>query len=363
VFPRSRSPIAVISVCLTIIGCTVVGAAPAFAATRNCTPTDFKGRIGASQGGSLMSLNDQDLDRTLTAARTAGVWALRVDVDWSVIERTRGKQDWANTDRVISAIIAHGICPHALVTYTPLWAADPADQPNSPYFRPKDPNLFAAFARTAATRYRNRIFLWEIWNEPNIVNFYRPKPDVVAYAKLLAASYTAIKSVNPAVGVISGGFAPAVDNGSDIAPITFLRQMYQVGANRYLDAVGMHPYCYPALPNDPSTSSWNAAQQMWPMHDIMNAAGEGWKTIWMTEAGAPTGTAPVAVTEQVQAQTFQILMQAANDVQWLGPAYVYSIRDAGTNPADIEQNFGIVRYDYTPKAAYAVVRQFGSIRP
>lgn len=359
---RHRSRVALYCIVL-MMGASVFAAAPsAPAATRSCVPSDFKGRIGASQGGSLMSLSDQDLSRVLIAARNAGVWTVRVDVDWSYIERTRGRPDWSNTDRVISAVVAHGMCPHGLVAYTPLWAADPQDAPNSVYFRPKDPNQFAAFAKSAATRYRDKVFIWEIWNEPNTINFFKPKPDVLSYGRMLAAAYLAIKSVRQDLGVISGGLAPAVDNGRDIAPITYLRQLYQLGGNQYFDAFGMHPYTYPALPNDPSTASWSAAQQMWPMRDIMVAGGDAHKTIWMTESGAPTGTAPAAVSERVQAQTLQIVMQAAIDVPWLGPAYVYSIRDSGTNKADSEQNFGILNFDFSQKAAYAVVSQYGALR-
>ena len=36
-----------------------------------------------------------------------------------------------------------------------------------------------------------------------------------------------------------------------------------------------------------------------------------------------------------------------------GPLFWYSFRDAGTNPGDIEQNFGLLRYDFSPKPSFA----------
>ena len=87
------------------------------------------------------------------------------------------------------------------------------------------------------------------------------------------------------------------------------------------------------------------------------------KLIWLTEFGAPTGTDPSAVTEAVQAQIIQIALQSAQDTAWMGPAFIYEIRDAGTDPSDREQNFGILRRNFTPKQAYGVVRQVGLSSP
>jgi hypothetical protein len=333
------------------------------AASAACDPANSHGRVGGNGGNPLLFLSDQDLRGELGAARAAGMRYMRVDVDWSHIEPVRGKRDWSNTDRVINAIVAQGMCPLGLVTYTPLWAANSGVQPTGSHFRPSDPDLFTNFANDAATRYQDRVAVWEVWNEPNTVNFWKPAPDVAEYANLLTATYQAIKTVNSSLFVISGGLSPATDGGGDIAPLTFIKGLYAAGANRYFDAFGMHPYSFPALPNNPATAQGSIFQQMWAMRDVMVAGGDTTKEIWPTEFGAPTGTDPVAVTEAVQAQVIQVTLQSAKDTAWMGPAFVYEIRDAGTDPSDREQNFGIVRHDFTAKQAYDVVRQFGSSSP
>lgn len=137
-----------------------------------------------------------------------------------------------------------------------------------------------------------------------------------------------MKSVSSSLGVISAGMAPTTDNGRDIAPLTFLAGMYDAGARGSFDAVGMH-YTYPYLPNDPSTSSFSAAQQMFPMHDIMVSRGDGAKRIWMTEFGAPTGASSRSVTPQTQADTVQIILDAAKGVSWLGPVRLQHPRRGG----------------------------------
>lgn len=355
-----------LSVCvaLAVSGVALVVAGfPTTPTEHGCDGTTAKGRVGASDGDGMLTLSADDLDRTLNAARDAGVWSVRVDVDWSRVEPDRGRQDWSDVDRVVRAVTAHGMCTHGLITYAPAWAANPADHPEGSSFPPSDPNAFGQFARDAAQRYRNDVAVWEVWNEPNTVRFFKPAPNAERYAALLTAAYTAIKSVDAKMTVLSGGLAPAEDNGRDIAPTTFLAGLYAADANRYFDGFAIHPYSYPALPNDATTSTWNTALRMATMHDIMVAGGDGHKPVWITECGAPTGTARVAVTDAAQAETIRIVLRAARDVAWLGPAFVYSIRDDGTDTGDAEQNFGVLRHDFSPKPAYAVLREFASAAP
>ncbi|MCZ4559705.1 cellulase family glycosylhydrolase [Rhodococcus sp. IEGM 1401] len=316
-------------------------------------------RIGVSPGATIGGLSPADLDRELTLARDAGAFAVRLDIDWSAIESTRGRFDWSRTDRVIDAVVAHGMCVHGIIAYTPRWARVAAAV-NDSHSRPANPATFAAFAKTVVQRYQSRIEIWEVWNEPNIVTFFKPAPDVTAYSALIKATYTAIKQVQADSTVLAGGMAPAEDTNGNIAGTTFLSKMYAQGSNKYFDAFNVHPYTWPYLPNDPSTASWNTAMKMWSMRDTMITGGDSGKQIWITEFGAPTGTNPNSVSEQTQADSIGIVLDAVLGNDWLGPAYVYSLRDAGSDTADTEQNFGLVHRDWTPKIAYGRVDAYAA---
>ncbi|WP_238422462.1 cellulase family glycosylhydrolase [Gordonia sp. 'Campus'] len=354
--PRTvRSALAYACIVVAALTTVVLVRNDAHAAPAACSLAAGDHKVAASPGASLLSASDADLDRELSVAEDLGMWAVRIDVDWSVVEPRRGQRNWAPIDRVVNAVVAHGMCPLGLVTYTPLWAARAGDFPRNSHYRPADPQVFASFAAAAAQRYSASIAVWEIWNEPNLANYWLPRANSTEYGRLLAASYSAIKRAVPGTAVISGGLAPGTDNGRDIAPLTFVRNLYQSGFNDSLDALGVHPYTYPALPNDPAAASWSTAARMWDMRDVMVAAGDGDKSIWMTEFGAPTGTGTNAVSEDVQAQSIAIAMGAQNDAPWLGPLFVYSLRDAGTDPNNLEHNFGLVRRDWTPKQAYTML--------
>ena len=131
--------------------------------------------------------------------------------------------------------------PLGLLLHTPAWAR--VAGANDLEGAPNDPIQFATFAKAAATRYLGMVPAWEVWNEQNTT--WKPAPNVNAYAAVLATAYNAIKSVNSNLFVLAGGLAAADNIGTDIAPITFMNGLYAAGANKYFDALAMHPYAYP----------------------------------------------------------------------------------------------------------------------
>ncbi|WP_377450890.1 hypothetical protein [Rhodococcoides fascians] len=96
--------------------------------------------------------------------------------------------------------------------------------------------------------------------------------------------------------------------------------------------------------------------QMHQAYVTMAANGDGGKKIWITELGAPTGNGPMAVSEDAQAAIIGSSLNKASTLPYIGPVFVHSLRDSGTDPADSEQNFGLLRADFTHKPAFDVVR-------
>lgn len=309
--------------------------------------------IGVATGAPIMYLPDAELDRELDAIRDVGARWIRIDMDWSVIEPTRGQQNWAVTDRVVDRARARGLEVVGIIAYTPAWARVAGG--GDTHGRPADPAAFGSFARQVAQRYASRVNHWEIWNEPNLTNFFRPRPDVGKYVELLAAAAPAIRSVQQNARILNGGLAPAVDGGGNISPVTYVEQLYARGAHQYFDILSIHPYSYPALPSDASTQSWNTFYRMRLMRDTMVRYGDAATPIWATEFGAPTGTASNAVSAQRQADILADGIAEARRLGWVEKVFVYSMRDRGSNPSDVEQNFGLLSQNFTPKPSRAVV--------
>lgn len=53
---------------------------------------------------------------------------------------------------------------------------------------------------------------------------------------------------------------------------------------------------------------------------------------------------------------FMGILNKASTLPYIGPVFVHSLHDAGTDPADAEQKFGLLRADFTHKRAFDVVR-------
>jgi hypothetical protein len=76
---------------------------------------------------------------------------------------------------------------------------------------------------------------------------------------------------------------------------------------------------------------------------------DGDKKIWITEVGAPTGTGPNAVSEADQAKSLVQARDQAVGWEWAGPLIYYELVDGGTDPTEIEENFGVLREDLSLK--------------
>jgi hypothetical protein len=94
-------------------------------------------------------------------------------------------------------------------------------------------------------RFRTSVSYYEIWNEPDVDQFWLPQPDPAAYAALLHDAYLAAKQVDDQVQIVGGNFSAN--------SIGFLGRMYDAMDARYgrytsrkhhyyFDVLGVHPY-------------------------------------------------------------------------------------------------------------------------
>ncbi|WP_371478567.1 hypothetical protein [Kitasatospora sp. NBC_00315] len=88
---------------------------------------------------------------------------------------------------------------------------------------------------------------------------------------------------------LSGGATLSLARG--YPPDVFLRLAYDRAAGQPMfDALAIHPYTQPSMPaaHPPAYGGWGAVPAL---RDLMVAHGDGAKPMWITEVGAPTGTA------------------------------------------------------------------------
>jgi hypothetical protein len=209
------------------------------------------------------------------------------------------------------------------------------------------------------------VHAYEIWNEPNLSSFWMPSPDPARYTQLLKLAYPAIKSSDPTATVVTGGLSPGGSYGTVTStytnPVTFLEQMYKDGAHGSFDAVGWHPYSYPYGLGYYGWSAWSQMSETSPSaRSLMTAYGDSAKQIWATEMGAPTGTSSQSVTEAAQAQLVTDMYAKLKGWAWAGPGFIYNFRDKGTDLTNREDNFGIVRWDWSLKPSFTAFKNAAS---
>jgi hypothetical protein len=275
-------------------------------------------------------------------AATGATW-LRADLNWPTVEPKRGSFNWEPSDQLVLLAKNKHLNVLGLLSYSTSWAGT----------IPSDTD-FGNYAGAMAHRYAPMgVHAWEIWNEANLRGPWPGAPDPVKYTSMLKAAYRAIHAADPHAIVVSTGLSPAPDQaGYGYRPATFLQKMYAAGAKGYFDAVGLHISMspYPPTINQTWNLIYSASVEMYPM---MKAFGDANKKIWATEAGYSTTTdANKGVSEAAQGLLLKQMLQIWLAKPFAGPAFVYMLRDAGTDRTNWFDNMGLLRRDYSPKPAY-----------
>jgi arabinogalactan endo-1,4-beta-galactosidase len=333
-------------------------------------------RMGIAYGDTLTWKSDAALAAGLNDAVTVGAKWVRVDLSWNDIQPDSPyNYQWQRFDRVAKAAKARGLKVLAVIAYTPKWARV-SGCTGGQSCAPADPNTFAGFAKLAAERYSAMgVHTWEIWNEENI-GFWRPAPDPAGYTELLRATSQALRAGDSKAYVVMGGLAVSITNPKTgkMSPLDFLTAVSKLGGNKYVDAVGYHPYNYPTLPSaTPGTGT--AFERISTVQENLVGVLEKYGTpdtpIWITETGAPTsgpgdasdGTkitqSTTHVTEARQAEIATDTVSAVVANPHVDAMFWYTDQDLAVAKDKKGRSlyYGLRRYDGTKKAAFNALKQ------
>ncbi len=169
-------------------------------------------------------------------ALDAKVKWIRQDFVWQHIEPTRGTFNFSGYDEMVEDALANGfnilgICaPGGDHQYANPWSSGDVSPHTEEQYQD-----YANFVSALVQRYKGKVMYWEIWNEPDIDEFWRPQPDAVNYTNLLKHAYIAAKEADPSVKIVGLG-------GVDPGKTEYIRTAFQNGALDYMDVISLHPY-------------------------------------------------------------------------------------------------------------------------
>jgi polysaccharide biosynthesis protein PslG len=328
---------------------------PPSAAARPAAPKQFFGVV--PQG----PLSAADFTRMRGVVGT-----LRIPISWSRVEPRADEFDFSGVDAIISAAAGAGVRVLPFVYGTPAWLErDPARPPLSTRARAS----WTHFLGTLVRRYGPAgdlwdgaarplpVRSWQIWNEPNFLLFWRPRPSPSGYSRLLRISARAIRGIDRGAKIVAAGLAP-VEGG--MLPWTFLRKLYSVpGVRNSFDVAAVHPY---------SATLAGVTYQVRKARQVMAAAGDGRTALLVSELGvASASPLPTGFDWGLRGQAtflqraYQMLLGARNRWHIAGVDW-YAWRDmSGADPHCVFcEHAGLFDSDGQPKPAWrALLRMSG----
>ncbi len=342
--------------CLTFLFLCMGQAAPQAAPDDAAPPTP---RLVPAIPPAVVGMNmhperydEKNAEMHFIKAKELGITQVRLNVEWSAMEREKGKWDFRVMDRNIAMAKKYGMKVLAVLSYNTPWNAscpEPAGMENKSM--PADMNAWGNYVKVMAERYKDDITWWEIWNEENswLIGPYQEHPEqrFSDYRELLRVAQTTLKKVNPKNLVVFGGIAREKDWWK------IMDAYYRAGAPAYCDVMAIHLY-----PGGVSA----LVPEWYPRFideilAIMARYGDAEKPVWVTEAGywVPDDLKPdeprpeLSVTEQQQAEYLADLI--------LVPLARPQIQKVFFHALWYDDAHGLYRKDWSPKPAAHQMKQ------
>jgi len=207
---------------------------------------------------------------------------------WPFIEQNKGHYDWSRLDGVVNQAQAHGVPVFYSTDYVPKWAALDQSTCRVGAFNATLCTSAAAnvqdlddFMTALVTRYKGKIEMYELWNEPD--QRQESTATVEQMATMNNHMFKIIRSIDPQALI-----------GSPSADAAWLDSYWAAGGPRDVDVVTLHGY--PG--NVPAESICYFRTQ--PLKSVMAKYGIS-KPLWDTEASWGAGDAGRALSSEQRA--------------------------------------------------------------
>lgn len=335
-------------------------------------------------------------ERRYLQAMEAGAGWTRWPMYWNNIETTSGRlgdDAYREQDKVVSGDLAHGLQINAILLGTPSWAATagsaavpmPRPGPEATYTQraaaPRTPssaisppanlyapvlkadgtinqeNYWARFVYNTVLRYKGKVKVWEMWNEPDLK--FRDGPVFWSgsyrdYYQLLKAGYQAAKAADPSCTVLFAGLAFWTDPEFFSRILAIAKADPSATANNYyFDVLPLHFY----------VSSYHLYN--YPVHfrrEMVAKLGVT-KPIWVNETNIPV-CGDTAVDSALPCPTrwrgsmeeqaaFIIQAYALGAAAGVERIFVFQLYDDSVGE---HEWFGLIRNDGSPRPAYTAYK-------
>lgn len=195
------------------------------------------------KGNSLWSVGCETIERGFTVydeykqfVGKLGVGYARLMSGWAKTETQKGVYDWEWLDVIVDDIISQGVCPWMCICYanpiykglidldTPIWTDEQTMQ------------AWLAYVKEMVIRYKGKVTMYEIWNEPNGGNGWK-YPE--SYVNLFIRTAELIRELDPDVKI--AGLALAGTTNLKFVEAV-MKPIAEQGKAHLMDYATFHPY-------------------------------------------------------------------------------------------------------------------------
>ncbi len=213
-------------------------------------------------------------DEEYARLHALGVGLMRVDFHWSTVQKGPDTWDFSEFDSYLDAAEQHGIKVVALLVFdNNAVETDEIGANRRNYIAPRDVPLFLEYIRRTVTRYRERVYAWELWNEPDLTRFWDgPRGEIY---ELIRKSAQTVRETHPGALLLG----PAMAGALGVYSAPHIEGLHAAGALQQVGHPTMHAYV-----SEPR-SYYNE------FFRVRNAAAKYGHpgTLWITELGDPDG--------------------------------------------------------------------------
>jgi hypothetical protein len=263
-------------------------------------------------------------------AMNLGMHWIRVDFDWYRIEPEQGRFQWEATDRIIARSRDLGMEVLATLAYTPPWASSNQGNPriSDP---PASQNYWTDIVREATSRYGDQVLYWQLWNEPNLSQFWSGSMNQYR-TDVLNPGAAVAKEHHPGCRIVCPGLANLGNWREWFEEIMRSKHLIDIINHHNYDSDGREVIL--SLERD---SIFNPS-----LRTLMKDLGVDDKPFWLTETGRRT-------EEGGQLEFYQDVVATLRTRTWVHRLFFFHYWDG---PGQGNGGFGIVNEDFTPKPAY-----------
>lgn len=302
--------------------------------------------VGTHQGlGGPVSSRGYAPAINIGQIKQLGLNAFRDDFPWSDFELPGHRLGFNPILSRLETQIKSGIAKPVLILAFGHHLVPDSNPPTTDEARQRFAEYVAAAAHSVAAQRP----IFELWNEWNLAARKNPAFSAENYLALAKVAQPALKRALPDAPFIVGAIG-------DDPGWQWTQSILQLGVLKLADGISVHLYNFCMTPAKRSAAEiierLDAFRRL-----VVQASGKENFPIYVTETGWPTATAKCGLTEQIEADNMaQLVLWASTASSWLKGVWFYELKDSGQNPSELEHNFGLFRFDNSPKQAACAVR-------